>query len=921
MKTGTISTAHRFVSLLFAAGLALATPALATDYYVRIDGNDANAGTGNSSSAAWGTLKKCLSVAKSGDRCLIQPGTYLGQRGAVFTNAGALESNNLLSNCTCTKGTTSIGCGSAIPTTVNPGDYVQCDSGYGFSWSRVASVSGSTITLAEPYRGATSTSGGSDTLDVANFVVVSGQGAAPSDVVFSDWVDAPTSVTWTQDSTYADVWSYDPSTITGTDNAAKAWRAKWCSNDNNKSCTADGDCGSGNTCRVMLKGIRDWNFAAWDRDRLPTNNGIEGYDRLGSSSVDPSYGTEQAQRHVCPSGDNMTHVFNVSSVPGSYSYDTSGAAKVYVHTRRFCSGGSSAGRHCLADSDCFGGGVCAAAKSPANYRMQAALAAPLGDQGQLSASIMLDARKNFVIVENLTIDGGFHGTGGSGAVPSEALLLGGSNARYSNLQVWSGQVRWYFSTAGGSAGSTDTQFEHIDAWGGNYCSPEANDSPVSGMKFYDVEMRGTGNQVFNCDSMRGAANDDRIVFDRAYFHRNYPNKTGDGNNDGSTCNGNVDLWDETNDRFKDGTALYDPGHGPYWGHPEGGSYVTCNILVQNSIAELTSDGVAAFTRASSTDPSCKDVIFANNTFALEGVANEALHARFGVDASGSGSGKLYNNVFLSEWTSTSMAVVWRGATTDPATIQSDYNMFVYYADDANGAGAAPTSPRIWGRPNVYESLSQVISSYSQERNSIVVCKDGCAGATPGTHFNSADARFVDYTVDDGDRTDYTPLATNWGVNAGAPNATYPCPKEDFYGNPRSDGSCDIGAVEYQGGADTTPPAAVTNFTTTAGDTQLTLKWTHSVSSDSRGTMIRYKTSGTPTSASDGALACDKQGPAGSADQCVHAGLTNGTTYFYAAFSYDAVPNYGSGVSAQGTPNATPNTPPSDVGGLVRTDTK
>ena len=31
-------------------------------------------------------------------------------------------------------------------------------------------------------------------------------------------------------------------------------------------------------------------------------------------------------------------------------------------------------------------------------------------------------------------------------------------------------------------------------------------------------------------------------------------------------------------------------------------------------------------------------------------------------------GKLYNNVFLSEWTSTSMAVVWRGATTDPATI-------------------------------------------------------------------------------------------------------------------------------------------------------------------------------------------------------------------------------------------------------------
>ena len=86
-------------------------------------------------------------------------------------------------------------------------------------------------------------------------------------------------------------------------------------------------------------------------------------------------------------------------------------------------------------------------------------------------------------------------------------------------------------------------------------------------------------------------------------------------------------------------------------------------------------------------------------------------------------------------------------------------------------------------------------------------------------------------------------------------------------------------------------------------------------------MIRFKTTSTPTSASDGALACDKQGPSGSADQCVHSGLTNGTTYFYAAFSYDAAPNYGTSASAQGSPNATSNTPPSDVGGLIRTDTK
>lgn len=896
----------------------------AADYFVRTDGSDTAGGTTNSASGAFATVKKCLQTAQPGDRCLVQPGTYTHQRGATFPRGGSLESNNLLSNCTCTKGATTISCISNIPATVNAGDYVQCDSGYGFSWSRVASVAGSTITLAEPYRGATSTSANTDTLDVARFIVVSGQGATSRDVVFTDWYDAPASVTWVRHATYPDVWYYDPAAVTGTDAAAKAWRGKWCSNAELTACTTNSDCPSGGTCRLMLKGIRDWNYENWDTYRLPINNGIEGYDRLGSTSVDPSYGTEQGHRHNCPAGDGMGHDYNVSTVPGSYTYDVSGTSpKVYVYPRRRCEGGTTPGRHCLQNSDCWGtGAVCGAAKSPATYRMQASYSAPLGDAGQWTQNITLDGRADYVIVENLTIDAGYHGGGSGGAPMAEAVLLGGSNSRFSNLNVWSGQIRWYMSGTGTSAGSTDALFDSIKAWGGNYCSPAANDSPVSGMKFYNIDMRGTTNQVFNCDSMRGASREDRIVFDRMYFHRNYSGKVADGNGDGNTCSGNAITWDPANDRFKGATDPWDPGHGPYWGHPEGGGYVTCNVLVRNSIVELTSDGIAAFTRSSPSDPNCKDVIFANNTFALENVPNESLHARFGVDTGGSGTGILYNNVLMSEWDRTSMSIVWRGSTTDPQTITSDYNLFNYYALDANpGSTAVGTSPRIWGYAGASENLPQVINSYGEESHSIMVCKDSCQGITPGTHYNSASPRFVDVTTDDGTPTNFTPTSDNWGVNKGAPNSVYPCPAEDFYGNPRNDGACDIGAVEYQG-VDTTPPSPVTNVGSTPGDARVTINFNHSASSDTRGALIRFKTTGYPTSSSDGTVACDLAASApGAAGQCVHTGLTNGTVYYYGIYAYDAKPNFAAPVQTTGSPAGTANAPPAGVQNNRRTDVR
>jgi hypothetical protein len=219
-----------------------------------------------------------------------------------------------------------------------------------------------------------------------------------------------------------------------------------------------------------------------------------------------------------------------------------------------------------------------------------------------------------------------------------------------------------------------------------------------------------------------------------------------------------------------------------------------------------------------------------------------------------------------------------------------------------------------------ETLSYVITNFNQERNSIQVCSQGCQGASPGTHFDASGSfRLKDVTVTDGTPTDYTPLSNFWGVNKGT--NTY-CPSQDFLGRPRTDGQCDIGAIEYGSAPpDTTPPAAVTNFTANGVDRQVALSWTHSASSDNKGTIVRFSTASFPTSATAGTLACDVLGSAGSAGTCTHAGLTNGTTYYYSAFSYDVAGNTGTAVNASAVPQAPANAPPADVENLHRTDTR
>ena len=91
--------------------------------------------------------------------------------------------------------------------------------------------------------------------------------------------------------------------------------------------------------------------------------------------------------------------------------------------------------------------------------------------------------------------------------------------------------------------------------------------------------------------------------------------------------------------------------------------------------------------------------------------------------------------------------------------------------------------------------------------------------------------------------------------------------------------------------DITPPAQVSGLTATAADQQVTLTWTSPSDVDFTGAMIRYKTTGYPTSVSDGTLLVDKAGLPSSGDNYTQTGLTNGLTYYYRAFAHDAVPNY------------------------------
>ena len=84
----------------------------------------------------------------------------------------------------------------------------------------------------------------------------------------------------------------------------------------------------------------------------------------------------------------------------------------------------------------------------------------------------------------------------------------------------------------------------------------------------------------------------------------------------------------------------------------------------------------------------------------------------------------------------------------------------------------------------------------------------------------------------------------------------------------------------------TLPEPVSGFIATPGNGKITLSWRNPADSDFARLVIRYSTTGYPTSPTDGTLLAEKTNIPSSFDSYAHTGLTAGTEYFYSIFTYD-----------------------------------
>ena len=134
----------------------------------------------------------------------------------------------------------------------------------------------------------------------------------------------------------------------------------------------------------------------------------------------------------------------------------------------------------------------------------------------------------------------------------------------------------------------------------------------------------------------------------------------------------------------------------------------------------------------------------------------------------------------------------------------------------------------------------------------------------------------------------TPGSTDSYTHTGLTNGTYYYSAFAHDGTPVYSSAATATAV-----SDTTHPGPVTGFTASVPSAgQVYLSWTNPTDADFAGVLIVHKTSGYPSSHTDGEVIYS-----GSTPHCTHANAANTTAHYYAAFAYDQVPNYSDGTNA------------------------
>jgi len=107
-------------------------------------------------------------------------------------------------------------------------------------------------------------------------------------------------------------------------------------------------------------------------------------------------------------------------------------------------------------------------------------------------------------------------------------------------------------------------------------------------------------------------------------------------------------------------------------------------------------------------------------------------------------------------------------------------------------------------------------------------------------------------------------------------------------------------------SDNVPPAAPAQFTAEAQHGRVVLSWKNPADPDVARTIVRSSTSSYPASETDGEPVADRAASPASSDSIEHAGLTNGTTYYYAAFARDIEGLHSPAIYQTATPYVPPD---------------